>query len=59
MHDCLSLFYSIAITGTRVVLGRETSPVPVQIHSRIPQEIWNKFAGMTREVRVVFGGYPG
>jgi len=35
--------------GTRVVLGRETSPVPVQTHSRIPQEIWNKFAGMTRE----------
>merc|ERR1719427_229823 len=35
--------------GTRVVLGRETSPVPVQTHSRIPQEIGNKFAGMTRE----------
>jgi len=35
--------------GTRVVLGRETSPVPVQTHTRIPQEIRDKFAGMTRE----------
>merc|ERR1719430_677743 len=35
--------------GTRVVLGRETSPVPVQTNTRIPQEIRDKFAGMTRE----------
>ena len=42
-----------------MVLGRETSPVPVQTHTRIPQEIGDKFAGMTREVRVVSDGYPG
>lgn len=31
--------------GTRIVLGRETSP----ILSRVPQEIMDKFAGQTRE----------
>jgi len=35
--------------GTRVVLGRETSPVPAQTQSRIPKEILEKFVGMTRE----------
>ena len=44
--------------GTRVVLGRETSPSPVtggqsglEEDSRLPSEITNKFSGQTREVR--------
>jgi len=32
--------------GTRIVLGRETSPVP---KSRLPQEILERFAGQSRE----------
>ena len=45
--------------GTRVVLGRETSPSPatcqpgIQEHSvkpRLPPEIMDKFSGQTREV---------
>jgi len=35
--------------GTRVVLGRETSPVPAQQGSRIPGEILQKFSGQSRE----------
>ena len=41
--------------GTRVVLGRETSPDPTQSgleeDRRLPSEITNKFSGQTREVR--------
>ena len=43
--------------GQRVVLGRETSPVPLtggqsgqQDIDRLPAEITNKFSGQTREV---------
>merc|ERR1711988_1649981 len=39
--------------GTRVVLGRETSPDPTQSgledDKRLPSEITNKFSGQTRE----------
>jgi len=35
--------------GTRVVLGRETSPIPCQSVSRIPKDFLDKFEGHTRE----------
>lgn len=35
--------------GTRVVLGRETSPTPSNNKSRIPTEIMAKFQGQSRE----------
>jgi hypothetical protein len=40
------------MAGTRVVLGRETSPVPSPAlsTSRIPREIMDKFSRQTREV---------
>ena len=38
------------MVGTRVVLGRETSPVPSPEVSRIPREIMDKFSRQTREV---------
>ena len=36
-------------SGTRVVLGRETSPTPSSQNQRIPPEILAKFQGKTRE----------
>ena len=43
--------------GTRVVLGRETSPTPPQGDTggvaRLPQEIMDKYNGQTREVRIL------
>jgi len=35
--------------GTRIVLGRETSPVPSQQGSKIPKEIMEKFGNKSRE----------
>jgi Rab11 family-interacting protein 1/2/5 len=35
--------------GTRVVLGRETSPAPSPQPCRIPREIMDRFTGQTRE----------
>ena len=36
-------------SGTRVVLGRETSPIPSSQNQRIPPEILAKFQGKSRE----------
>ena len=41
---------TLFLAGTRVVLGRETSPVPSPAVSRIPVEIMDKFSRQTREV---------
>ena len=40
-------------SGQRVVLGRETTPTPgmgVDQPQRIPQEVWEKYEGKSREV---------
>ena len=46
-------YHLYTLPGTRVVLGRETSPAPAQQGSRLPGEIMEKFGSKSREVRTM------
>ena len=49
-ESCWQLDTNQVPQDTRVVLGRETSPIPSQIVSKIPREILDKFESQSREV---------
>ena len=56
VYDCqmsgLPDVFSVLSAGTRVVLGRETSPIPNT--GKLPQDILAKYSGKSKEVSVMF-----
>ena len=50
----IELTGGLVFLGTRVVLGRETTPTPSsQSNNKIPREIMTRFDGKSREVSLI------